>query len=94
MTGDYAASYLPYILIPVITWLLPLVGMGLLFIYIEGDAAQLVAWLIWLVLTNFPTLFSSKGFLARASAGIEACGVLKLLAYCYWLSFNKDIINI
>ncbi|MGQ9864739.1 MAG: photosystem I reaction center subunit VIII [Pseudanabaenaceae cyanobacterium] len=38
MTGAYAASYLPWILIPTITWLLPLVGMGLLFLYIEGEA--------------------------------------------------------
>jgi photosystem I subunit 8 len=35
MNADYAASYLPWILIPAITWLLPLVSMGLLFIYIE-----------------------------------------------------------
>ncbi|USR90151.1 photosystem I reaction center subunit VIII [Phormidium yuhuli AB48] len=38
MTGDYAASYLPWILIPVVCWLMPVVTMGLLFIYIEKDA--------------------------------------------------------
>jgi photosystem I subunit 8 len=37
MTGSYAASYLPWILIPVVTWLLPIVGMGLLFLYIEKE---------------------------------------------------------
>jgi photosystem I subunit 8 len=38
MTGEYAASFLPWILIPVISWLLPAVVMGLLFIYIEREA--------------------------------------------------------
>ncbi|MFB2937831.1 photosystem I reaction center subunit VIII [Aerosakkonemataceae cyanobacterium BLCC-F154] len=38
MTGSYAASFLPWILIPVITWLVPAVVMGLLFIYIESEA--------------------------------------------------------
>lgn len=38
MTGDYAASYLPAILVPIIGWLLPAVVMGLLFIYIESEA--------------------------------------------------------
>jgi len=38
MTGDYAASFLPWILIPVVTWLLPAVAMGLLFIYIEQES--------------------------------------------------------
>ena len=38
MTGSYAASYLPWILIPVVTWLMPIVVMGLLFVYIESDA--------------------------------------------------------
>jgi len=37
MTGSYAASYLPWILIPVVTWLMPAVVMGLLFIYIESE---------------------------------------------------------
>lgn len=37
MTGSYAASYLPWILIPVVTWLLPVVVMGLLFLYIERE---------------------------------------------------------
>jgi photosystem I subunit 8 len=35
MTGTYAASYLPWLLVPITTWLLPLIAMGLLFIYIE-----------------------------------------------------------
>ena len=38
MTGSYAASFLLWILIPVITWVMPVVVMGLLFIYIESDA--------------------------------------------------------
>ena len=38
MSGDYAASYLHWILIPVVCWLMPVVTMGLLFIYIEQDA--------------------------------------------------------
>jgi len=38
MIGSYAASYLPWILIPVVTWLMPIVVMGLLFVYIESDA--------------------------------------------------------
>jgi photosystem I subunit VIII len=38
MTGSYVASYLPWILIPVVTLLMPLVVMGLLFIHIESDA--------------------------------------------------------
>ncbi|MEB3826529.1 photosystem I reaction center subunit VIII [Phormidium sp. CCY1219] len=37
MTGAYAASYLPWILIPVVCWLMPPVVMGLLFIYIESE---------------------------------------------------------
>jgi len=37
MTGDYAAAFLPWILIPVVCWLFPAVVMGLLFIYIEQD---------------------------------------------------------
>ncbi|NEQ35162.1 MAG: photosystem I reaction center subunit VIII [Okeania sp. SIO3I5] len=38
MIGSYAASYLPVILVPVVGLLMPLVGMGLLFIYIEKEA--------------------------------------------------------
>lgn len=38
MTGAYAASFLPWILIPVICWLMPAVVMGLLFIHVESDA--------------------------------------------------------
>lgn len=37
MNGAYAASFLPWILIPVVCWLMPAVVMGLLFIYIESD---------------------------------------------------------
>ncbi|MEY3866647.1 MAG: hypothetical protein RLZZ338_538 [Cyanobacteriota bacterium] len=38
MTGSYAASFLPWILVPAVTWLMPLVVMGLLFIHIESEA--------------------------------------------------------
>ncbi|MGE5656885.1 MAG: photosystem I reaction center subunit VIII [Actinomycetota bacterium] len=38
MTGSYAASFLPWILIPVVTWLLPVVAMGLFFLYVESEA--------------------------------------------------------
>jgi photosystem I subunit VIII len=38
MTGTYAASFLPWILIPIVCWLMPAVVMGLLFLYIEGEA--------------------------------------------------------
>jgi photosystem I subunit VIII len=38
MTGDYAASFLPWIMIPLVCWVLPVVTLGLLFIHIESDA--------------------------------------------------------
>jgi photosystem I subunit 8 len=38
MTGTYAASFLPWILIPLTTWVLPVVVLGLLFIHIETEA--------------------------------------------------------
>jgi photosystem I subunit 8 len=38
MTGSYAASFLPWILIPVVCWVLPLVVFALFFIYIESEA--------------------------------------------------------
>ncbi|MGB3240674.1 MAG: photosystem I reaction center subunit VIII [Geitlerinemataceae cyanobacterium] len=38
MGGDYAASFLPAIMIPLSCWLMPLVVMGLAFIYIESEA--------------------------------------------------------
>ncbi|NBD33131.1 MAG: photosystem I reaction center subunit VIII [Cyanobacteria bacterium] len=38
MSGEYAASFLPLVLIPTVCWLMPAVVMGLLFIYIESDA--------------------------------------------------------
>jgi len=37
MTGSYAASFLPWILIPVTTWLVPAVVFGLFFLYIERE---------------------------------------------------------
>ena len=36
MTGYYAASYLPYILVPLIGLILPIAVMGLLNSYIEN----------------------------------------------------------
>lgn len=38
MSGDYAAAFLPWILIPVVGWVFPAVAMGLLFLHIESDA--------------------------------------------------------
>jgi photosystem I subunit VIII len=38
MTGSYAASFLPWILVPVIGWVFPAVAMSLLFLYVEKDA--------------------------------------------------------
>ncbi|PSP16708.1 MAG: photosystem I reaction center subunit VIII [Cyanobacteria bacterium QS_8_64_29] len=38
MSGEYAASFLPWILVPAVGLLLPAVTMGLLFIYIEREA--------------------------------------------------------
>jgi len=38
MTGAYTASFLPWILIPVVCWLMPAVVMGLLFLHIESEA--------------------------------------------------------
>jgi photosystem I subunit VIII len=38
MTSTYAASFLPWIMIPLVCWLMPVVVMGLLFIHIESDA--------------------------------------------------------
>ncbi|TAG97456.1 MAG: photosystem I reaction center subunit VIII [Oscillatoriales cyanobacterium] len=38
MTGSYAAAFLPWILIPLVTWVMPIVVMGLLFIHIESEA--------------------------------------------------------
>lgn len=38
MTADYAASFLPWIMIPLVCWVMPLVVMGLLFIEIEREA--------------------------------------------------------
>ncbi len=38
MTGAYAASFLPFILVPLVGLVTPAVVMGLLFIHIETDA--------------------------------------------------------
>jgi photosystem I subunit VIII len=38
MFGSYAASYLPWILIPLVCWVFPMAAMGLLFLYVERDA--------------------------------------------------------
>jgi len=38
MTGDFAASFLPYVMVPMIGMVFPAVAMGLLFIYVEQDA--------------------------------------------------------
>jgi photosystem I subunit VIII len=38
MTGSYAASFLPWIMIPLVGWALPAVVMGLLFLYVEKEA--------------------------------------------------------
>jgi photosystem I subunit VIII len=38
MTGSYAASFLPWIMIPLVGWVLPAVTMGLLFLYVEKEA--------------------------------------------------------
>lgn len=37
MTGTYAASFLPWLLIPLTTWIIPAVVFGLLFLYIERE---------------------------------------------------------
>ena len=39
MDATYAAAWLPWILIPVVSWLLPVVSIVALMFYIEGDAA-------------------------------------------------------
>ena len=38
MTGEFAASFLPAILVPAVGLLMPAVVMGLLFIHIEKEA--------------------------------------------------------
>jgi photosystem I subunit 8 len=38
MTGDFAASFLPFALVPLVGLVLPAVAMGLFFLYIEQDA--------------------------------------------------------
>jgi len=39
MSGEYAASFLPWVLVPAVGLLMPAVLMGLLFIYIETEDA-------------------------------------------------------
>lgn len=39
MDGTYPLSWLPWILIPVVCWLLPVVSMVVLMSYVESDAA-------------------------------------------------------
>jgi photosystem I subunit 8 len=38
MTDVYTASFLPYILVPMIGLVFPAITMGLLFVYIESEA--------------------------------------------------------
>lgn len=38
MTGDFAASFLPSILVPAVGLLMPAVVMGLLFLQIQSEA--------------------------------------------------------
>ena len=38
MDGTYTLSWLPWILIPVVSWLFPVVSMVVLMFYIESDA--------------------------------------------------------
>ena len=40
MSGDYAASFLPWILIPTIGWFFPIVVMGLAFFYVEKEGTE------------------------------------------------------
>jgi photosystem I subunit 8 len=38
MTGDFAASFLPFAMVPLMGLVVPAVAMGLFFLYIEQDA--------------------------------------------------------
>ncbi|HIK37590.1 MAG: photosystem I reaction center subunit VIII [Geminocystis sp.] len=38
MTGEFAASFLPSILVPMVGLVMPAVVMGLLFLHIESEA--------------------------------------------------------
>ena len=38
MTDAYTASFLPYILVPIVGLVFPAITMGLLFVYIESEA--------------------------------------------------------
>ncbi|MEM9946442.1 MAG: photosystem I reaction center subunit VIII [Cyanobacteria bacterium P01_D01_bin.36] len=39
LTGDYAASWLPWILIPLITYILPFPVFAILFLWIEREVS-------------------------------------------------------
>lgn len=38
MIGEYAASFLPSVLVPAVGLVMPAIAMGLLFLYIESEA--------------------------------------------------------
>ncbi len=38
MSADYAASFLPWVMVPLIGMVMPFVVMGLLFLYVESEA--------------------------------------------------------
>lgn len=38
MTGSYAASFLPWIMIPLVGWVFPAIVMGIFFLYVEKEA--------------------------------------------------------
>lgn len=38
--GDYAASWLPVVMIPLVAWILPFLAFALLFLWIESDAVE------------------------------------------------------
>jgi photosystem I subunit 8 len=38
MIGEYAASFLPILLVPMVGLVMPAVAMGLLFLHIESEA--------------------------------------------------------
>ncbi|BAQ66665.1 photosystem I reaction center subunit VIII [Geminocystis sp. NIES-3709] len=38
MIGDFAASFLPTVFVPIVGWVFPAVVMGLLFLHFESEA--------------------------------------------------------
>lgn len=40
LTGDYAASWLPWILIPLLTYILPFPVFAILFLWIERESSS------------------------------------------------------